>query len=454
VPHTYNSWREFREELLTKTLHYAVESVPFYKSLSNLRVKGSTIDLNAFPIIGKHDVTTRLWEFVVFDHFPDYVISTGGTTDVAPSISFRDRDEYEAATYFFSGLPPGEIPQLETIQEFTLDVFLNTNGYYWRKPAGWPVLSIALEQPGHVEMIKSFIKDGLVVRGRSIPARRIQSQNGPLRTLTGYLWATDFFPRDFGIKTVLVYGSHLSSVWRKRLRDLWGTDITTLYGLSEFTTGNAMQCDHCGSYHYWTAWPEFLALDGTGPVETGDAILLLTSLIPFTRVQPRIRYMTGDIVTVTGYCKVADQAGFRFRGRDGSSAIARQSANSQVLMSEIEVTEVLDQLPDINCRPHASEQPLWSDHRLQKPPFRMGFPKFAIQPPGVNERNGNVTVFIETTFDPGLETTRADKLKNQFLDTLSAQFPGILERLRAFDMPLDVQLLAPDSLKLRIKSAA
>ena len=48
-------------------------------------------------------------------------------------------------------------------------------------------------------------------------------------------------------------GGHIPAIWLRRLTEVWGAEVQTVYGLSEFGPGNAMQCKHCGGYHYWTA---------------------------------------------------------------------------------------------------------------------------------------------------------------------------------------------------------
>lgn len=445
---------EFLHDLLDRTLNYVINNVPFYRDLSYLKEKGSSLTLEDFPIIDKNLIAKDLQKFLVMERFPDYVISTGGTSGGAPNITFRIEEEYYAVHEYLTGFTPGRFPELDSIKEFVIDIFFNTNGYYWRKASGWPILSLALEQPAHAEVIRNLIQEGLVVNDRKIPARRIQSQNGPLRTLTGYFWVREFFPRDFGIKSVVCYGSHISRVWRERLQELWGPNILTVYGLTEFGIGNALECSYCGGYHYRTAWPEFLALDKSGPVTKGDAFLVLTSLVPFVRVQPRIRYLTGDLVTVLGLCEKTNQIGFRFRGRAESSAIAYNGKNNEVLFSELEVIEVLDQLPDIGSRIHPSELQLWADSDLPHPPFRMGFPRFKIKPPSITQDTKKIEIAIETSFNPSVKKERAKDLREQFIKTLHADFPHLLDRLDAFETTLDVKLLPSGSLKLRTKASA
>jgi phenylacetate-coenzyme A ligase PaaK-like adenylate-forming protein len=444
---------EFRETLLRKTLTYVANNVPYYRELPHLLQRGRALTLEDFPIIDKAVISANINKFLVLNRFPDYVISTGGTTDGPPSITFRIEEEYYAAHEYLTGFAPGQVPSLDSIKEFAIEIFFNGSGYYWRKAPGWPIINLTLEQVAHAEVIKNLIKEGIVLKNRKIPARIVQAQTGPLRTLTGYFWVKKFFPRDYGIHTLIPYGSHVSRVWKERLKRLWGANILTSYGLAEFGIGNPLECENCGGFHYKTAWSEFLRLDKKGFVNEGDALLLLTSLVPFVQVQPRIRYLTGDIVTVIGRCKKTNELGFRFRGRAEYSTVVRNSDKYEVLLSELEVIEVLDRLPDIGSYVHASEMQLWKNSDLAHPPFRMGAPRFRITPPSTTHNTKKIDIAIETLFDPELEKKRARELREMFVEVMNAEFPDILDRLHSFGITLNIELSSINKLRLRQKTS-
>jgi hypothetical protein len=444
---------DLRAQLLARTLAYAASEVPYYRRDARLQRKGTRLSLDDFPIVDRDLIASHTSEFLVLDRFPDYVVSSGGTTRGVPNISFRNAEEYEAAHEYLTGYGPGEAPPLDSIEEFTLDLFFNTNGYHWRKPRGWPVVSIALEQPAHADLVRTLIEEGLDLGNRRIPCRRVQSQNGPLRTLTGWLWVNEFAPAASGIDSVYVYGSHLSRVWRERLREFWGARVVTSYGLMEFGVGGAFECTSCGGCHYRTAWPEFMALDGTGHVQRGDAALVLTSLIPFVHVQPRIRYRTDDLVTLLGHCAKTGYPSFRFRGRAESSVVVRDDAGSRIAFSEVDALEVIDQVSAaVNCRPHSSEAQLWADPFLPRPPFQMGFPRFEVRPEGSGGTTDRprATLTIETVFDPKSDAARAAHLNTAIIDLLAEEAPAFATR----EIELDLKFVGPGGLRLRTKASA
>jgi hypothetical protein len=449
----YSSSREFREYLLARTLLYASHEVPYYKHLKKAENE-TPLTLQDFPILRKEQVSADLTQFLVLDHFPDYVITSGGTTGGSPNVSFRNEEEYQAVHQCFSGVGPAQRLDPDSIQECSLDIFFNSNGYYWRKPSGWPILNMTLEQRSHAEFIRNLLQNGVPLKGRSVPVRHVLAQNGPLKVLTGYFVVNDFLPRDCGLHQLFSYGGHVSNIWMERFHSIWGLDVTTSYGLSEFSPGNAMQCSHCGSYHYWTAWPEFLALDHGGAVDEGDAALVLTNLIPFAQAQPRVRYLTEDIVTVTGYCEKADQLGFRFRGRASSSVVVRDGSQKKVLLSEVEVLEVAERLRDVNCRIHSAEYQIWSDPNLRAPPFAMGFPRFRLSSNCIGDFLKEVSIAIEVSFDPSVHPSRAKRFQEEFRSTFLSEFPDIANQLDLVGASLVIEVLSPGALNLRIKGSA
>jgi phenylacetate-coenzyme A ligase PaaK-like adenylate-forming protein len=439
-----NHQKSISEELrerLDATLEYSTSCVPFYQT----RVKPSKkrgIELSDFPLIDRHTVDQHFGEFIVAERFPDYVITSGGTTGEPLAMTMRTEDEYEAVHEFLTGYRPRESPKLHEIAEFVLDLYLNTNGFFRRKAVGWPTVCVPIERRVHADLVRRLIAGGLDLGKHRIPVGRVQSQIGVLRTLTGYFAATDFRPAGHGVRSVTGYGGHISRVWLDRLKDIWGCPIEGRYGLSEFTVGNTTTCSNCGWLHYVTAWPEFLSLRNRTPVENGDAILALTSLVPFVVVQPRVRYLTGDLVTVGPICESTGLRGFNFRGRSSSSVWARVGEVDRVVFSEIDALEVLDQFEGVNRGKHTAEIQLWEGNSVPLPPFPIGAPRFRIDAKELCAPDCRINLAVELAFDPTNEDGQAQQLTCDIATAAQSELSS-----NSSDVAVAIRFVGPGGMK-------
>jgi hypothetical protein len=445
---------EFDSRFLAQTLEYATATVPFYRNFRNSHNASRELLLSDFPLIDKTTVARDFDQFLNLDRFPDFVISSGGTMSNSGTFSYRCQEEYEAVHYYSSGKDPREPFEADPSGGFALDIFNNSNGYYWRKAPGWPVLAVTLEQQAHADLIARLLRDGLTVKGQQMSVKHVQGQCGPMRALTGYYHSTDVAPAVHSAPSLLVYGSHTTRIWKRRFLDVWGVAPLELYGLSEFAPGTALKCDHCGGFHFWTCWAEFLALDSDNPVVGGDARLVLTSLVPFVRLQPRIRYLTGDIVTITGLCSKTGRVGFRFRGRTASSVILRGGSVPSVLFSECEVLEVVEQLPDVSHQVHVSERQIWETANVPKPNYPMGYPRVRVAVD--RDRGGPViaNITIEVGFAWESDLTRSSRFLDRFHELLGEEVPRLDSALSDGSLKLNVGLADDRRLNLWIKSSA
>lgn len=441
------------QELLSTTLEYAANQIPFYSRVSK-SVGPRELQLDDFPIIDRTTVSKDLEQFLNLDQFPDYVISSGGTLSNSGAFSFRCQEEYEAVHYYMSGKEPRNRFQPDPERGFSLDIFNNSNGYHWRKPPGWPTLAITLEQQAHAEFILRLLRDGLYVNGQQMCVKHVQGQCGPMRALTGYFQGKGIRAPSANLSTMLVFGSHLTKAWKRRYKAVWGVDSMEMYGLSEFTPGNALKCKECGCFHFWTCWPEFLNLDTEEPILSGDARLVLTSLVPFARIQPRIRYLTGDIVSLSGLCPETGKMGFKFRGRISSSVVIRQDSGRKVLFSEIEVLEVLEQMAGIAHHKHACERNIWETAKVSKPEYDLGYPRYQIEIDRISEDVARAKINIEVTFDYEINQSRRREFLDKFVELLMRETPGLEEALSTGTVVLDVELFPNRSLQMWVKTSA
>lgn len=445
---------EFDRKLLIETLEYVSTNVPFYAGVRKTVGSSRELTLDDFPLIDRTTVVENFERFLHLDRFPDFVISSGGTSMNAGAFSFRCQEEYEAVHYYMSAKDPRSRFEPDPPAGFSLDIFNNSNGYHWRKPPGWPTLAITLEQQAHADLILRLMRDGIRVKGQRMCVKHVQGQCGPMRALTGYFHESGVHAPSDDLSTVLVLGSHTTKVWKRRFQDVWGVAIHEMYGLSEFTPGTALKCTACESFHFWTCWPEFLGLGSDEPVAAGDARLVLTSLVPFVRLQPRIRYFTGDIVTLNGICAKSGRMGFSFRGRASSSVVTGQGLGRKVLFSEIEVLEALEQMPGVAHQMHVCEKNIWETAQVPKPDYAMGYPRYRLTAGEDGEGVAQAKLTVEVTFDFEHDRVRRKIFIDQLDEHLKREVPGLERALSVREVLLDVTLATVRDLRLWVKSSA
>src|SRR5690242_967711 len=92
----------FRAKLLSDTLGYVVERVPYYRKLAQQGLLNEGSKLDDFPLIDSGTVAADFRQFVVLDEFPDYLVTSGGTTGLT-NVTFRNEDEFNSAHYYYTG---------------------------------------------------------------------------------------------------------------------------------------------------------------------------------------------------------------------------------------------------------------------------------------------------------------------------------------------------------------
>ena len=145
-----------------------------------------------------------------------------------------------------------------------------------------------------------------------------------VRALSLYLLERRGRLDDLGVKQIYVGRNILSEGWKARLSEWWGAEVRSSYGFSEMRVCNAGECDECGYYHMPpTGLVEVLDDEHDWrPVEPGArGLLAMTGFYPFVEIEPRIRYVPGDMAQLAAEpCPRWNEHGFRPLGRRSKSA--------------------------------------------------------------------------------------------------------------------------------------
>lgn len=330
-----------RQRLLARTLRHARAKVPYYRDLFG--ASSGELGLGDFPIVDKDLMDREFDRLTAFETMPEVVFTTGGTTR-APIMTLHTRAESDRMLSYLYDLRPGERYPQRALSHFTLHVSIVTQGVVG--PPGRPVLTLPLHKRGQIPLIRRVLENGILVGGRRrlvgtllIPARE-------LKLLTTELAGASFDPAP--LRRVLVYSDYLTAPWRALLHDYWGCPPTPVYGLSEFSYAAAPACPECGHFHFPPfVYPELVSPDRTRSLTAGDGVLVLTSLHPFVRGHPHIRYWTGDMVRMGAYCPVAREAGFRLLGRLQHNPVVAEGTGFRSLLSSFDLLEAAERLPEL-----------------------------------------------------------------------------------------------------------
>jgi phenylacetate-coenzyme A ligase PaaK-like adenylate-forming protein len=435
-----------REALLHQTITYAIDKVPFYAEFRGR--KG--VELAELPIVDADLISNDLYQFTVLTRFPDFFLQSGGTTGGAPSIIIRNLDEFEISYFDKTGLEPRQYFDPHQFETFVLNLVDLNHGLSFQPPHGQPVINVPIEHGGNLEVIVRLLDRGMVIAGCQKHVSQLVGSITKLKVLTAHLQRLGRSPkRDWAIKCITTYGFHTSRYWQSLLESFWGAKVDAIYGLTEFNTAFARQCRGCSGFVLPdTVYPEFLRPDNRAPVQSGDAILVLTSLYPFVQVMPRIRYWTGDLVTVgRRHCTVCNSSSFRFRGRANYSLVACNHADCEALISPVDLVEVADELADVAVD-DTFQQILY--HRDPSPSDNtppVGYPAINIEVEKSGENDAILRLRIETIFDPISDPGRAALLRRNFIDLLNSNRANLEQEMRMAQARLEIELLPPGGLR-------
>ena len=134
--------------------------------------------------------------------------------------------------------------------------------------------------------------------GGDLTARMLRASVRDLLELTSRLVDSGFDFDTTSIEQITTHAQLLTGGTRHHLERIWQRPLTDRYELTEIV-GGATSCAECGGLHFdpWLV-PELVEVVGPRLRDGGEGRLLLTSLYPFARMQPMIRYDTGDLFRV------------------------------------------------------------------------------------------------------------------------------------------------------------
>jgi len=439
----------FGDDLLAATLRHAADNIPFYNYLKDR----DKLDILEFPVVFEHQICSRLSDFIFLSRYPDFVLESGGTTGKDPSIIFRNLEEFQQTFSFQHGVRPGEYFDPSCFSSFAINLIDYNHGFSIQPSHGQPVISLPLENSGHIKVIIKILDEGLRIAGQHKSASHLVGSINKIKILTSHLMNLGRSPStEWDVAHITTHGFHASRIWRSRLESFWGAHVESMYGLTEFNTSASRECPGCGGFRLpKTVHSEMLRPDTLTRIGEGDGVLVLTSLYPFVKVMPRIRYWTGDMFR-TGQgdkaCLVCGGKSLRFRGRADYCLINADEKRFEVLVSPIDIVEAVEALDDVAVDDRFQQILYDRDSLSFEQGMSVGCPAIHISIENNTENHSRtMRLKVEVSFDPNQYPSRASNVCEELLAGLAYGSPDWSQKMSEASAAVDIQILPKGALR-------
>jgi hypothetical protein len=301
-------------QLLPPTLANAVR-IPFYREhwrgidVAAVAAAGA---LEELPCVDRA-AAARYSQTFECSNVPLRVTHTSGTTG-APLIRVRSEEEVRFVAEFMAR---PSVPDDAGEHPLSLLVETHDHGVGVPIPTENVVLRADGRDPAAPAEVTAMLARRYDIAGMTPHVAALGCVLPFLRALTAHLAHVGIDPKTFGLTAITTTGDHLPARTARELEAAWGCPVANRYSVSE-VLGGATRCRHCGRLTFDpTVVAEVVDRDTRRPVAEGVGLLCLTELYPFTRLQPLIRYLPGDLVEVLREgCGARPGPTFRFLGRD------------------------------------------------------------------------------------------------------------------------------------------
>jgi hypothetical protein len=309
---------DYRVSQLANTLLFVAESSPYYRDLlsrpglSDMSPESVLRQLTPMSAPRWAEARAALRTGPVGDAKLGY---TGNTTTQLPTPFLNTERELQAIRTVTEGRPP--------VRELIL---IGRGGHGPAGLTGFDDCAILypLCSPKHYEQVAVLLEHTTEPFASMPRIEAIDSSLLRVKALSLYLMRTRGRIDDLGISRVSVGRNILSPRWRSRLEKWWSAEIRVVYGFAEMRMCNSVECLDCGYYHVPpTGLAEVLDEDRDWePVRPGGrGMLAFTGFYPFIELEPRIRYLPGDVADLAPtVCPRWREHGFRPLGRRQHSA--------------------------------------------------------------------------------------------------------------------------------------
>lgn len=433
--------RSFRASLLRLTLARAFERAPFWRERLRpglgddpsgaLSKNDSLLLLRGVEPVDKEEIRKQLPKVLIDEANGVLLRATSGTSS-RPFHVYHSSREYEYVEGVLTAMAESRRQRAgETSLKNTLTIFSMAHGLPPPRPRGGVHLATGATE-WRAEWFHTYLN------AREAPFAALAGVDPYLRVLvcgvknllalTQLLLETGFVFAETSIEELVTNSHYLTQTARDFLEGVWKKPLRDRFSLTEIV-GGANSCPMCRHYHFDPyVLPEVVDLETERPLDKGVGQLLLTSLYPFSQMQPMLRYRTGDLFRVDPEACPLDVA-YAPLGRIKRS-ICREG---KVLLTEADVLEVLEARHDLAVVP-LSAFPERQDREL------FGTPKYVLEKPG--DTKVVLTVELRRAESQAPEVRKA--VGGEIIAALLARRPGFDDGVHS----LEVEVLPPGGFPL------
>ncbi|WP_181137247.1 hypothetical protein, partial [Vibrio hyugaensis] len=292
-------------------------------------------NLYSYPIIDKKFILENYYDLVCSVDNSDYVINfTGGTTgEVLPLI--RTKDEVEFNNKFRESL---NLP-CSSVNTILVDT---SNHGVCSTPFRRNEVVLPLIHEKHYELLLDYMAFGVPSPQGKVKNIKLVINIGSFKRLCSFVEEKNLL-LNFSTEVICLYGDSISDYWRDKGRSLFQADIVTTYGMSEYSDSVGAECEHCGCYHMsYNVYEEFVKYPLEGADIENFGSILLTSLYPFYRTLPFIRYKTNDYFISYGLCESTGLQSYSFAGRAKDIFLVRYKSKVIGFITKKSIIELVD----------------------------------------------------------------------------------------------------------------
>lgn len=394
-----DTFADFQNELIAETIDWARSKCEFFESLySGISTPQSISDLSRLPISTKDAIRKAGWAARAKGLNPAIRQHTTGSTENSLEL-FRSQEELDFITRFFTAV---NSPHSNTLRPLVLALVSQGHGSLVALPSA----AFVIHGNVHDQTFLDKLASKILVDKHHIPGvqHHISALSGftvHVALLTCVLLERGFLFDSTSVSNISTTGSLLTSTLRHLIESCWSVTITNRFSMTE-AFGGATYCSTCKAWHFDPeVIPEVVHPVTQQNIYNDTGLLIVTSLFPFTQLQPCIRYKTGDVARIVPTkCKTVRQA-IKIEGRLAHSWCR---SNGEIILASGHILEVLE------GEPLVAKEPVFRDILSRYPIVReLGFPRAMFS----TTDNGRAILKIACRFNPLMYPSEAAALKER-----------------------------------------